>query len=170
MSKPNRGICYVFQGQIICMMCSLAGFCAEAWELHDICAFQGHDSGWWVHHSWVCQQYQSSMNGSPNTENAIGGLPTLLHIGKGIWDVWRIWENYTDQELSMLLQSKMIEEWSRENAMIKVSVLCYIHFFKESIAGWNPIDEVHCMSIEGEVGRSTHKLRVHIRLINRFPL
>jgi phosphatidylserine/phosphatidylglycerophosphate/cardiolipin synthase-like enzyme len=24
---------------------------------------------------------QSSMNGSPNTENAIAGLPTLLHMG-----------------------------------------------------------------------------------------
>jgi phosphatidylserine/phosphatidylglycerophosphate/cardiolipin synthase-like enzyme len=24
---------------------------------------------------------QSSMNGSPNAENAIGGLPTLLHMG-----------------------------------------------------------------------------------------
>jgi hypothetical protein len=24
---------------------------------------------------------QSSMNGSPNTENAIGRLPTLLHMG-----------------------------------------------------------------------------------------
>ncbi len=39
----------------------------------------------------------------------------------------------------MSLQSKMIEEWSRENAMIKVSVLCYMHFFQESIAGLNPI-------------------------------
>ncbi len=73
------------------------------------------------------------------------------------------------KELNMLLQSKMIEEWSRENAMIKVLVLCYIHFFQESIAGLNPIDEVHCMSIEGEVARSTHKLRVHIRSIYRFP-
>ncbi len=56
----------------------------------------------------------------------------------------------------MLLQSKMIEEWSRENAI--VLVLCYIHFFQESITGLNPMDEVHCMSIEGEVGRSTTSL------------
>jgi hypothetical protein len=69
----------------------------------------------------------------------------------------------------MSLQIKMIEEWSRENAMTNVSVLCYIQFFQESIAGSIPINEVHCMSIEGEVGRSTHKLRVDIRSIYRFP-
>jgi len=33
---------------LLCQMfvvCSLAGFSAEASEVHDICAFQGHDSG-----------------------------------------------------------------------------------------------------------------------------
>jgi hypothetical protein len=33
------------------------------------------------------------------------------------------------KELNMLLQSKMIEEWSRKNAMIKVSVLCFSRIY-----------------------------------------
>jgi hypothetical protein len=50
------------------------------------------------------------------------------------------------------------------------SVGAMLHAFFSRIYCWiKSYIEVHCMSIEGEVGRSTHKLRVHIRLIYRFP-
>jgi hypothetical protein len=54
----------------------------------------------------------------------------------------------------MLLQSKMIEEWSRENAMTKVSMPSYIHFFQEST-------QRHKVVAPGGVPENANCFKVH---------